>query len=106
MKKLQNDRGETLIEVLASILIAALSVTLLFGSIIASSRIDEAAKAVDEEHYAGLAAADAQAPSGLHTDGTVTIKRTDSSPEVTVSPAPSIKIYGGEGMFSYRRAEP
>ena len=31
MKKLHNSRGETLVEVLASILIASLSVALLFG---------------------------------------------------------------------------
>ena len=37
-KKLRDNRGETLVEVLASILIAALSVALLFSSIMEIGR--------------------------------------------------------------------
>ena len=105
MKKLHNDRGETLVEVLASILVAALSVTLLFGCIMTSSDIDVRAKGQDEEHYVALSNADAQpSPSAI---GNVIIERVEPAPESDVTPAmPSIAIYGGEGMYSYKEYTP
>lgn len=113
MRKLKKDnRGETLIEVLASVLIAALSVALLFTCVMASSRIERDVESADEKHYSALSAADAQvAPtpepgSGAVPDipaGTVTITLVGPSPAVTASPAPSIEVYGDEGMFSYKR---
>ena len=48
-EKLRNSRGETLVEVLASVLICALSVMLLFGAVMASGRIDLQAQAADAE---------------------------------------------------------
>ena len=47
MKILRNNWGETLIEVLASILITTLSVALLFTCIMASSKIERDAKALN-----------------------------------------------------------
>lgn len=104
MKKLYNDRGETLIEVLAAILIASLSVALMFGCVMASTTMDDNAKALDQQHYADLTAADAQsaapdpgaAPAPV--PGTVTIQRED------VKATPGITIYGEGGMYSYRRS--
>ena len=112
IKILRNDQGETLIEVLASILIATLSVALLFTCVMASSRMEQDAESVDEKHYSALSEADAQItptpdPSAVPPvrDGTVSIERIDStgSVEATASPTPSIEVYGDEGMFSYRR---
>ena len=106
---LHNEKGETLIEVLASILIAALSVALLFTCVMASSEMGKTAQKNDEAHYDALTEADAQVtpdpsdPVSTVPVGTVMITRTDSSPEVTASPVPSIEIYGDEGMFSYKR---
>ena len=44
MKKLHNSQGETLVEVLSSILIASLSVALLFGCVMASAGMDREAQ--------------------------------------------------------------
>ena len=99
MKKLRNNRGESLVEVLASILVGTLSVTLLFGCIMTSSKLDTDARELDKEHYEALSDADAQAAESVGV-GTVTIKNDDKEA------APSIAIYGGEGMFSYKAYTP
>ena len=101
-KKLHNNRGETLIEVLASILIASLSVTLLFSCVMYSSTkkySDE--EGVDYKHYEALAAAEAR--SGDFTPGSVTIKKKDESSGASID----IDIFGNfdDGMNSYKRAE-
>ena len=117
MKKLvHNDRGETLIEVLASILIAVLSVTFLFSCVITSSQMDTDAETLDESHYPGLTAADAQSPGPVDS-AIVAIGRVDSSPDSgypNVTPVPAeataatVDIYGSaEGwMYSYRGKRP
>ena len=105
MKKLHNNRGETLVEVLASILIAALSVTLLFSCGMASTQMDEKAEDLDGKHYAALSDADAYASAAATpAPGTVTIVRTDPAPTPGATPAvvPSVGVYGGEGRFSYQ----
>lgn len=105
--KLRDNKGETLVEVLASILIAALSVTLMFGCVMASSRMDETAKAVDEKYYADLSEADSQiipTPEGDPEPippGNVIIKRTDPGPAASMSLV--IEIYGDNGVYSYKR---
>lgn len=133
MKIIHNDRGETLIEVLASIVIASLSVALMFGCIMVSAQMDKDARAMDEEYYLGLTAADTQvdastpdAPENPDDSGDpdapgdsdswiVTIKRKNSdetgNPDETEDPEESgdsvildITIYGDAGMYSYRRA--
>ena len=107
LRLLHNDRGETLIEVLASILIVSLSVMLLLGCVMSSSNIDEDAEKLDEAHYNALSQADAQvmptpAPgeaAPTPTGGSVVISAPSGSPDVTQE----IMIYGGEGMYSYKR---
>lgn len=98
MKKLRDDRGETLVEVLAAILVASLSVALLFSCVMASSDLDVKAKSVDEDYYQALSAADGQA--GEPSSGQVTISSKDKE---NVSKDMTIDIYGGEGLYSYRR---
>ena len=49
-EKLRNSRGETLVEVLASVLICALSVMLLLGAVSASTSIGLQAQAADEDY--------------------------------------------------------
>lgn len=98
MKKLHNSRGETLVEVLASILIASLSVALLFGCVMASSNMDRDAKKLDKEHYEALTAAEAQ--SGTGTSGTVKIQNPNNGMEKDLG----INIYGASGLYSYKRA--
>lgn len=102
MKKLRNSRGETLVEVLAAILISALSVTLLFGCVMATSEMDMKAQKQDDAHYSAFTEADAQ-------NDAIEVQEGDPTPYVTItrgsdSATPPIDIYGGEGMFSYKRA--
>lgn len=116
MKKLNNHRGETLVEVLAAILVASLSVALLFSCVMASSNLDVKAKSVDEDYYQALSAADGQKnPSSFEK---ITITRKLAPGELlgadalgvdeTLNNGQVIKtlnvdIYGGEGLYSYRR---
>lgn len=115
MNKLYNERGETLIEVLASIVIGTLSLALMFGCIMAATDMDKTAKVKDGEHYLALTAADAQeaapAPYPEPTPGIVIIKSVN--PEDIVNPEETpepdgvdlpIMIYGGEGVRSYFRS--
>lgn len=97
---LRNDRGETLIEVLASVLIGTLSVALLFGCIAASSKIDTDAQALDSAYYGDLANADAQSEA-------IEVPPGESTPYVTiardsVNVTPLIEIYGDNGVYSYK----
>lgn len=105
MKKLHNNRGETLIEVLASILIGSLSVALMFGCIIVATDMDEDAKTLDLQHYVDLSTADAQNADPMPVPVKVTIERVSLLLEEETAPSMQLdmKIYGGEGMNSYSR---
>lgn len=97
MKKLRNNRGETLVEVMASIVIAALSVALLFSCAMASSNMDRNARDVDGKYYQALSAAEGRDGTAL-SSGKVEIKNTDSDVQSDIT----ISIHGGEGLYSYR----
>lgn len=101
MKKLRDSRGETLVEVLASILIASLSVALLFGCVMASSSMDRQAVKLDGEHYAALTAAETQ-PATEGTPGGVIISNSSNGAFGEIS----INIYGGAELYSYARTGP
>ena len=98
MKKLKNDRGETLVEVLAAVLIATLSVTLLFSAVMVSSRMDANAKAADSGYYADFSNAENRTGTPLDETKTVRIERNGTS----YTAEPTIKIYGGNGVYSYK----
>lgn len=105
MKKLRDDRGETLVEVLASILIASLSVALLFGCVMASSGMDRRARELDGKHYEALTKAEkqeTQLDSG--TPPKVNIKQVVTDGGYAEEGDISVHIYGGEGIYSYKRA--
>lgn len=98
-RKLRSRRGETLVEVMASIVIGALSVALLFGCVMASSRIDSAAAGMDRDYYAGLSAAEAQSAPVAGAAGTVTVANGEiTGKDTTVN----VNVYGGAGMYSYK----
>lgn len=101
MKKLRENRGETLVEVLASILIAALSVALLFGCVMASSSIDRDARDLDGKHYKALTEAEKQ--ELLPVSVQVEIKRVVTDGGHVEEKELSVNVYGGEGMYSYKR---
>lgn len=92
-KKLTNQRGETLVELLAAILIAALSVGLLLGSVAASSAMNRKARENSQQFYEKLSAAENRQTSA----GTGVIKIHEGTTEIPIS----IQLYGGDGLYSY-----
>lgn len=103
--KLRSERGETLIEVLASVLIVSLSVMMVAGSVMASSRVDVDAKKMDKTHYAALSNAETHTTATSDTGVKVTI--SDDPDDITKGKTFDITFYGnaGAGMFSYERAK-
>lgn len=98
-RKWKDPRGETLVEVLASILIGAVSAALLFGAVMASVNIDRRAKDADEDFNNNLIAAESQTAEVTVTDNDVTVKNKDNPtiPEKNVT----VKFYGGDGAWSF-----
>lgn len=104
-EKLKNTRGETLVEVLACVLICALSITLLIGAVTVSVNIDSRAQKSDGEYYAALSRAEAQE----ERLDTLFGKSVSSGLEITVENQQTdptrkgIKVYfyGSENLFSF-----
>lgn len=91
--KLKNCRGETLVEVLASILIATLSVTLLLSGVTISNQLNRQADTTDASFYETLTAAETrQTPVAL---GHIQITEGGTSVEIP------IQVYGSEGLYAY-----
>lgn len=98
--KLKSQRGETLVENMASILIAALSVALLFTCIMASVQIDSMAQRTDMAYYSALTAAETQtADADLGAQGGIVKIEEKEGPVKEFT----ILLYGGEGMYAYTR---
>lgn len=100
MHKLKSQRGETLVETMASILIAALSVALLFTCVMVSTQIDRMGQKADEAYYKALTAAETQTADAdcPEKNGRVIIAGQSGVKEVL-----DITLYGGEGMYAYAR---
>ena len=96
-RKLKDHRGETLVEMLASILIAALAVALLFTCCMASVQMGGQARAADKRYYENLSAAEGR--TGTGENGKVKVEGNGGSVEV------EIQLYGGDGMYSYQWGE-
>ncbi len=104
MKKWKDSRGETLVEVLAAILIGSLSVTLIFGAIMASATMDRQAQDTDKSYYEALSKAERQDPAADKLDA------AEGAPawEIKVAPKTGAEVtikdvtfYGGKGAVSY-----
>ena len=98
-RKLRSRRGESLVEVLAAVLICALSVLLLASAAVAVGSINHAASDNDEAYYEALNRAEARdTPTGRA--------------ELTVSAAGAcsvsveVSLYGEEGIYSFAAAAP
>ena len=103
-RKRKDNRGETLVEVLASILIGSLSVALLFSMVMASGSMDRSAETVDEIFSKYLSAAEGRTPvkddAGAPippVPGTVAVTNTTSGSNTNLP----VTFYGGEGALSY-----
>lgn len=104
-KVFRNNRGETLIEVMASILIASVSTALLFSCVMASSRIDMDAGDVDIRHYNALTAAETHGSAPPSPDPVTVTPYIEITNDEITPPAPvtiEVEIYGGEDMYSYK----
>ena len=95
-KKLKDARGETLIETLASILIGALSVALLFAAVMASVHMGRTTKAVDEAFYENFSKAEQQSGSGESVpNNKITVRNGTITEQIPVT------FYGGGSVWSY-----
>ena len=103
MKRKWNDaHGETLVEVLASVLICSLSVALLFSMVMASGNMDQSAKKAEKDFSESLNLAEAQTapvdPALITSSTNVEVKNSGvsgSTKQLTVV------FYGGRGALSY-----
>ena len=111
IRKLHNARGETLVEVLASVLICALAVLLLLSYATAATRIDKSTQDHDVAYYAALNAAEAHSGvmpeetdvPGTPAPGKVTVGAT--YPENKTVPV-DVEYFGGDGVYSYAAPTP
>lgn len=89
-EKLRTSRGETLVEVLASVLVCSLSIMLLLGAVTASTNIDLQVQAADGEYYTALTKAERQSkakssPVGESGEGESDISAASGGAKVTVT---------------------
>ena len=92
--KLRGQQGETLVEVLAAVLVATLSVGLLMGGVAVSTRINRQAEDTDESFYAALTAAEGRT---VQVDAGAVRVEEASVVHVEIP----VRVYGGEGLLSY-----
>lgn len=101
-----NSRGETLVETLAAILIAVLSVALLLGSVTASGQLARQADQSDTSLFETLTSAEDREEALTASDG------VSGSPTVTITEGVGktatipVQVYGGEDLYSYARKDP
>lgn len=103
-RKLNDARGETLVEVLASILIGSLSVALLFSMVMASGNMDRSAEETDKVFNESLRAAEKQTDTPV--SGQVTVRNNADPLPPAGSPDPyskdvPVNFFGGQGALSY-----
>lgn len=106
-EKLKSSRGETLVEVLASVLVCALSIALLAGAVSASVRIDLQAREADSEYYEVLSRAEAQnfddrmdALFGKNVRNGVSISVVNDGADPNRKPI-NVYFYGSDRLLSY-----
>lgn len=106
-EKLTNARGETLVEVLACILICALSVALLAGAVTVSVSIDRRAQQSDGEYYEALSRAEAQVEAehlktlfgkSVSSGLKITVENLQTNPNRR---GITVYFYGSENLFSF-----
>lgn len=92
-KKLRSQRGETLVEVLAAILIASLSVAMLLGGVAVSANLGRQADTADKYFYETLTAAEnRQTPVASSF-----VELTQGGTSIHIP----VQVFGDEGLYSY-----
>lgn len=97
-KKLRSQRGETLVELMVSILIATLSVGLLLGGVTVSANINRQAQKSDTYFYETLSAAESRKEP--ITDD-IASKPSIILEESTKKTNIPVQVYGGKGLYTY-----
>ena len=98
-RKLRSQQGETLVELLASILIASLSVAMLLGGVAVSANLSRQADTSDKYFYETLTAAETrQTPVTESIRPFPVVQLTEVGTTTIELP---INVYGGEGLYSY-----
>lgn len=96
--KLKSQKGETLVELLAAILISALSVALLMSGVAASIQMIRKTDETDDRFYQALSAAEnRETPVAEGVDSDAQVKVTEGSGEVSLP----VQVYGTEELYSY-----
>lgn len=96
--KLKSQKGETLVELLAAILISALSVALLMSGVAASIQMIRKSDETDDRFYQALSAAEnRETPVAEGVASDAQVKVTESSGEVSLQ----VQVYGTEELYSY-----
>lgn len=104
-RKIRDSRGETIIEVLAAILVGALSIALLFGAAMVSANMDRGAQEADESFEKSLNAAEGAEildedknplTPNIPDDTKVSITGKD-----TIPATPPVNFYGGPDAWAY-----
>lgn len=114
-RRLHGNSGETLAEMMASIVITSLSVALLFSAVIATTGIDRRTREEDEEYYEALSAAEAGRKAvekaDDNTDGNSEEEEAALDGTVIITGGGidkkelKIRFYGGKGIYAYRLVE-
>lgn len=103
-QKWKDNGGETLVEVLASILIVTLSIALLFSTILASISIDRKARAAEKVFNTSLEKAEEQTTEVTVIDNKVKIETKKLDGTLVTPPDKaevSVNFYGGKGAWSF-----
>lgn len=104
-EKLRNARGETLVEVLAAVVVCSLSITLLLGAVSASTSIDLRAQSADTDYYTALSRAERQGtgdiPDSLPDGLSVTVKNGAGQSEEISAGSGELNFYGTDRLLSY-----
>lgn len=96
--KLRSQKGETLVELLASILIATLSVGLLLGGVAVSAKINRQGEHVDKKFYEALTKAESrQTPAAHGVDANPSVQVKERGETVNIP----VQVYGEEGLYAY-----
>lgn len=98
-RKLKDSRGETLVELLASILIAALSVALLFTCCMTAAAMGRDTREADGRYYEALSAAEGKTRKEDEPSVTAKVTVTGNGGVDTIN----VFLYGGEEMYSYSK---
>jgi Na+-transporting NADH:ubiquinone oxidoreductase subunit NqrC len=102
--KLADSRGESLPEMLASILIGSLSVSLLVGGVMVSSNINQKAASADDKFYEALSIAEEKKTDVSDADSVVEKKLVISENDQQKATI-EINVYGGDTLYSYRKKD-